>query len=149
MLTSKLLPCLFYQPPVKKGNNIGPKQRSFIDPSTVKPLKGKQVLHLITLREPTKRRILWIIQNRKEAFNPLFHTQFSVKSAELRKLDSDYTRALRMLDCLEIDGLVKQDKDYNWRVTIKGQCYRLITNTYFQLCAILLPIIITIAFHFM
>ena len=107
-----------------------------INPETVKPLKGKHIIQLISTRPPTERRILWIVYHRKQAFNARYTSQFVSKSGHLIEPNSYFNQACAMLDSLNLDGYIKQDEDWNWHVTIKGQLYRFIKHP-------LLPIIAT------
>jgi len=93
-----------------------------------KKLRGRSVIEWMLYYEPTERIMLWIISNYKEAFNPKHFLQYAKSNNPQDPNDHKLKRHLEMLQALKGKGLIKQDGDLNYHVTLKGQLYRLTTH---------------------
>src|SRR5437773_10848947 len=104
-------------------------------PNFVKFIKGNRpkrfhlpTIQMILLYPPTPRHILWVIANDPSAFNFRYFGQFAAKNPKLAERDSPLGKALDMLGSLKVQHFVKELPNGDWRITIKGQLYRLTTH---------------------
>ena len=91
-----------------------------IDPKSLKKLRGQTVATFFSAYEPNERRTFWIIYHCKQAFNPRFTMQFMSKSVEWREQNGNFMTYSKIVSDLKVQGYVKQDKEYNWKITPTG-----------------------------
>jgi hypothetical protein len=109
--------------------------------------KGFHLATILMMTEypPTDRYILWIISKAPYAFNIAYWGQFVQKNPSMANQDSKFGKALEALRTLKIRGLIKQRKNQNWKITLKGKLFRFTTHPQFILFQIGLPIIVAIS----
>lgn len=100
-----------------------------IDPKSLKKLRGQPVAMFLSGYEPNERRTFWIIYHCKEAFNPRFTMQFMSKSVEWREQNGNFMRYSRIVSDLKVQGYIKQDKEYSWKITPIGYFHWLTLNS--------------------
>jgi hypothetical protein len=111
-----------------------------------KKLNGRPVSEWMLYYEPNERLMLWIIYNCKEAFNPRHHLQYCIPKDETNPNEHRLKKHLEMLQTLRGKGFVKQDKNRNYNVTIKGQLFRLTTHPQWIFIQIGVPVFFVILF---
>ncbi len=101
----------------------------------IKPPKGiyLSTIFMIVTYPPTDRYILWIISKSPYAFNIDYFAQFVLKNPKMADKGSALSRALETVGSLKIRGLIKQDENRNWRITLKGKGSRFTTHPNFAL----------------
>jgi len=124
--------------PRPAGQDIQPKAFGRKDPKL-----------FVAFSEPTDRLVLWFIANYPFAFNVFFTTDFfrwmAMDSSNIDSVNNHpITKHLKVVKSLEDRHLIKfGDKQrLTYKVTFKGQLYRLYTNTTFQVIAIVLGVLL-------
>jgi hypothetical protein len=108
-------------------------------------LRDRPLLEWMLYYQPTERRILWIIANCKEAFNPKHSLQYA-KSKTSDPNDHQLRRSFEMLHELKGKGFIEQSNDGNWHVTWNGHLHRLTTHPQWDVIKWSIPIAITLTF---
>lgn len=84
----------------------------------------------IIYSEQTDRFILWLISVAPHAYNPLYFMQYTIKDGQGSKEGDSLSVALQKVTSLQNKRFIRQDKDFNWHVTFKGQVHRFSTHVY-------------------
>ena len=99
-------------------------------------IKRPKAFHLPTIQmmllyPPTNRYVLWIISNAPYAYNVYFFGRFVQKNPKLIDEGAILKRALNVLSVLHVQKMIKRDENDNWKITVKGELYRLASHPNF------------------